>query len=664
MGFSTRKLQLIIWAAVDEKGLSLASNSVTITPDQRLLLHAALDEPDRALRCFSEWWGHVKLENTGSTEYRLLPLVHHNIGRLIPDATAAARIKGVAKHVWLSNHLNAALAATVLDRLNAANIPTVVVKGGAMMVAVSENNTRMMGDCDILVAIDQAPQALAAVEELGLTSARDIARFAAADYKILHGLPLVREGSQKALIDIHWRPFRIVGADELTHEFFEQSVPCVFSDQQTRRPGFPHMLLHVIVHGTEWTPVARYDWLADAALILRKAGSGFDWDMLADTAARYHLGSIVRRGLSELAQTFDALVPAKAFERLPRDSFIDRAEAKWRHRPPARMPVTHRSIMALQAFRRVDLELAGKPAWAALPEMWRNVFGPPSRSQMQPGMTADAEDHVIYLTGWHELEAGGRWTNGSLATLAIQQAPGKKGEFLRIVGHAMQATSSEPQVITIYSGWRRVARLTWGASPEKPCFDIIRLPPALHRREVLTLQFHIIKPTAPADVGPSEDIRQLGLFLKDIRTLSLYTRDAAETPLEFHSNSRDLAALWSGWSQPEAEGCWTDGPDASLRWTAPLDVPPGAKLVIRGIVFASATEALRGSISINGRRAGDFVQPQGAAVLSVPVVASPGFRDIHVQLRFENPKSPHELGLSSSDQRKLALFLKSISIET
>ena len=123
--------------------------------------------------------------------------------------------------------------------------------------------------------------------------------------------------------------------------------------------------------------------------------------------------------------------------------------------------------------------------------------------------------------------------------------------------------------------------------------------------------------------------------------------------------------LWSGWSQPEAEGCWTDGPDASLRWTTPLDVPQDARLVIRGIVFAPANEPLKGSISINGQQAGNFVQPEGQATLSVPIAsqAQARQRDIHVQFEFENAKSPCEIGLSS-DQRKLALFLTSISIET
>jgi putative nucleotidyltransferase-like protein len=641
----------------------LAKNPVTITDDQRLLLQAALEEPDRALRCFIGWWQDVKLENTGGTEYRLLPLVYHNIGRLIPDAITAARVKGVAKHVWLSNQLNAALAKTVLNRLNAANIPSVIIKGSAMMAAVSEKNTRLMGDCDILVDVDRAPQALATLRELGLTSPHEISCFTAADYSLLHGLTMVREGAQKALIDIHWRPFRNVGTDELTREFFEQSVPCLFSDQPTRRPCFPHMLLHVIVHGTEWAVVPRYDWFADAVLILRKAGSSFDWDLLAETAARYRLGSIVRRGLGELTQTFDVPVPADAFRQLPRESFIDGAEARWRHRPPSRMRFGRRSIMKLQAYRRRDLQLAGKPAWAVVPEIWRSVFGPPPRIQLHAVMAADANDHIIYLSGWYEHERGGRWSNGPLAALSIQRAPGRKADLLRIVGYPMQPAPDQSQIIDVFSGWRRLGRLTWGVSSSKTCVGIVQLPVALSRREVLTLQFRIAKPTSPADVGPSEDVRQLGIFLQDIRTLSLCIRDATQSPLKFHRDSGDLPLLLSGWSEAEAKGCWTDGSDASLGWTTPVDVPRSANLVIRGEIFALANETLKGSISINGRKAGDFVRPRGEVVLSVPIFASTGAADIHVRLQFNNPKSPHEAGLSS-DQRKLALFLTSIGIET
>jgi len=289
----------------------LASDFVTLTPHQRLLLRAALDEPERALRCFAEWWNHVDIEHTGNTEYRLLALVHNNIGRMIPDKVAAARIKGIAKHMWLSNHTYAALGAYALDRLILAKVPTLVLKGSAMMVALSAEDMRSMDDCDLLVPVDRALQALSALAEVGfhVWYDCDLRHFASYDFKVLQGLSLRRSGEQADHLDIHWRPLDNVGADELTREFFDQSVPCILSGRMTRRPCFEHMLLHAAVHGTGWATVSRYDWLADAALILRMAGPKFNWDYLADVAKRYGLISIIHAAMTELIQTLDIAIP-------------------------------------------------------------------------------------------------------------------------------------------------------------------------------------------------------------------------------------------------------------------------------------------------------------------------------------------------------------------
>ena len=191
----------------------------TLTPDQQLLLRAALDEPEPALRCFNEWWKHVEIEHTGTTEYRLLPLVYRNIGPLIADKVAAARVKGVAKHVWVSNSRKAALGAYVLDILTMANVPHAVLKGAAMMTAVHADNMRSIGDCDILIPVERAPQALAALAEVDLHAQFALSRFAASEFKRHHGVSVGRPGEQAYQLDIHWRPLRNVGADELTGQF-------------------------------------------------------------------------------------------------------------------------------------------------------------------------------------------------------------------------------------------------------------------------------------------------------------------------------------------------------------------------------------------------------------------------------------------------------------
>jgi hypothetical protein len=105
--------------------------------------------------------------------------------------------------------------------------------------------------------------------------------------------------------------------------------------------------------------------------------------------------------------------------------------------------------------------------------------------------------------------------------------------------------------------------------------------------------------------------------------------------------------------------------DARLQWTSPRALPADARLVIRGLGFVPGTEPLKGSISINGRPAGDlsrFAPGAGLIDLSIPIRADLGERIIDVHFHFEDPQSPRELG-HSSDDRKLGLFLKSIWIE-
>ena len=76
--------------------------------------------------------------------------------------------------MWLSNHRNAALGTYALDTLIATEVPTVILKGGAMMVAVSGENMRTMDDCDILVPVERAPQALAALADAITSDGRSL----------------------------------------------------------------------------------------------------------------------------------------------------------------------------------------------------------------------------------------------------------------------------------------------------------------------------------------------------------------------------------------------------------------------------------------------------------------------------------------------------------
>ena len=633
---------------------------MTITHDNKLLLSAALDLPERALANFTEWWKRVDIRHTGSTEYRLLPLVFSNIGPLISDSVAAARVKGVAKHVWLSNHRNAALGAQALDALAAAKAPCMILKGGAMISALGPEFMRSMDDCDILIPEQHAPQALAALAGAGLQAHGPPNYRTPADYRRHHGFR--RPGDTVFHVDIHWRPLRNVGDDGLTQDFFAEAVACQFLGRKTLRPCFEHMLLHTIVHGTEWAAILRYDWLADAALILRGAGQGFDWDRLADTADRYRLSSIVRAALADLTGVLSVPLPAQALQRLPKGSALDRAEARWRSRDPATVPLG-RHVIALQTVRRQEARLLRRSIATAGMELWREMFGPPPRALMRPDMAADADDHVIYLSGWQpweSLDPPGRWTDGALAVLAIQRAPNRPGQFLRLTGHTLQPAESKPQVIDVYSGWRRLARLSRPFSHRQTA--IIRLPAAMVWREVITLRLWIRHPVSPADIGLGADTRKLGLFLRDIRSTSCI-RDAVTRPLDLYRSSSDLDALFHGWSAPEPQGCWIEGNNASLLWTSPRALSPGARLIMDGDTFLEGTEPLTGRIYINGRCSADLTCPRSGPIrLTAPLLGRPREREIHVHIKLHRPHSWTMTTLATGEQ-KFGLRLHSVRLE-
>ena len=286
-----------------------------LSTEQMLLLNAALAKPDTAVQSFNLWWKQVDIDaDVHESEYRLLPLVYHNIGRTIEDPVAAARVRGVAKHVWLNNHRNAALCTTLLDKLIAAGVPTVLLKGAAMMLMVSGENLRSLNDCDLLIPIEAAPQFIADLAKSGYNAIyQDVRRFTEADFRLLHGVSLAPPGNPNQPspgddyqpFDIHWRPFREVRAEELTREIFDASTAMALFGRRTRCPCYEHMVLHTMVHGTDWADSPRYDWIADVVLILRKVGPEFSWERMFATANRFGLSEIVRRAVDDLGPFLD-----------------------------------------------------------------------------------------------------------------------------------------------------------------------------------------------------------------------------------------------------------------------------------------------------------------------------------------------------------------------
>ncbi|MGB0498471.1 MAG: nucleotidyltransferase family protein, partial [Rubricella sp.] len=120
-----------------------------------LLLQARLSPLPRAAEAWAEWQAHHTVDDAGWAEVRLLAgLAGTRHGTISDDL--ARRIDGLRKFVWARNSLRLDRSVRILDALAAADIPVMLLKGGAR-VALEPRAlaARFLRDLDLLVPPDK-----------------------------------------------------------------------------------------------------------------------------------------------------------------------------------------------------------------------------------------------------------------------------------------------------------------------------------------------------------------------------------------------------------------------------------------------------------------------------------------------------------------------------
>jgi glycosyltransferase involved in cell wall biosynthesis len=171
-----------------------------------------------------------------------------------------------------------------------------------------------------------------------------------------------------------------------------------------------------------------------------------------------------------------------------------------------------------------------------------------------------------------------------------------------------------------------------------------------HLREFLSLDG--TGPRGAAPVVRAEAARRCGCEI------------AIGTPVDFRAGAGGTRYLASGWSNPEGDGVWSDGPFASLMFD--LGSPPVTDLRFEFslVVFQEASGTARevGIETMRGESIGRWTlsAPEGDWSIRIPPSAWIGSR-IDLRFRFDEAKSPSELGLSA-DRRALSIKLRSVRI--
>ncbi|HEX6754067.1 MAG TPA: nucleotidyltransferase family protein [Solirubrobacterales bacterium] len=337
------------------------------TPEQLLVLHAALDEPQAAVTAWESWRAAVEFDDVDGGSMRLLPLAYRNLGPDAFDAEVAGRLKGLYRRAWSQNQLLFKRAAEAIGALEAAGIETLVTKGASLaLLSYGDVGARPMDDADVLVPIARTREAIEILAAAGWRADHDDPL---AWTQVHHSLGFVGPGGGN--VDLHWFALWQPARDD---ELWKAAVPMKLAGVATRAPCPADQLLLACVHGTPWSPLPPFRWIADAVMTVRAAGEGLDWDRVAEEAERRQLTVATLTALAYLRDEFDLPVPRRLSDRLSAAPASRHERAAFRAAGRPDSPVrTFR--MAWDRYRRLrDLD-TGAPAPAGFVSFARRFWG-------------------------------------------------------------------------------------------------------------------------------------------------------------------------------------------------------------------------------------------------------------------------------------------------
>lgn len=341
---------------------------------QALLLHAALDPLEEALAAWEEWRGATEFDAAGHEQFQLLALAARNLPAEALDDEVAGRIRGIRRLTWTRNQLLFRRGGEAISALEAAGIPTLVLKGTALAhLAYRDAGVRPMADVDILVPTDAALHALDVLEAAGWQSPYDDPR---ARTRIHHSVEVNRAPGGE--VDLHWQSLWLPADDASLRE---ASVPVEVGGTATRAPSPADNLLLVCAHGLPWSPVPALRWIADAVILIRESGPTLEWERLLAEARRRRLTGWAGVALRYLYEDFAAEVPEEvivSLESAPQSGSeraglraAMRPDSPWRTYRMARD--RHQRLLAMDAsgtprrFRDFAVDFWGVESPAALP---------------------------------------------------------------------------------------------------------------------------------------------------------------------------------------------------------------------------------------------------------------------------------------------------------
>lgn len=316
------------------------------TPQQELLLKAALFSGDDARSAFAEWASSADLDRLDAGSFRLLPALHLNLKALGVTHALTPRLLSVYRSTWYRNQILLDRTAAVIRMLAKHDIDSLLLKGAALASGIyGDSGARPMADADLLVRRKDLPGAVDLLRATGWNPRPPVSARAFDSFlRTKHAITLVDDAGRE--LDLHWHVFFRSRVEALDDALWERSRPARLCGVSTRVLAPEDLFFHVVVHGAEWNAVPPVRWVADAYGVHRSA-PGFDWNLVVESARsrRFVLASLA--GLEYLAGAFRVPVSPEvlsALRTLP-VSPLEAEDHTLRSRPPSLRGMAKRVLL-------------------------------------------------------------------------------------------------------------------------------------------------------------------------------------------------------------------------------------------------------------------------------------------------------------------------------
>lgn len=329
------------------------------TPTQELLLDATVGDPAGAAHAWTRWRKAQDLADVDAGSTRLLPLLVSRAALFPADDPAWPVIRGCYRRAFFHGQMLRARAAKALTLLANAHIPTLALKGGALLRYYDGNPAlRPMNDFDALVPRDQAIAAIRVLVAHGWNSTLPLPEALPEAY---HSACFTSHDGFD--FDLHWHVVPSNNDPAAEASAWSVAVPCDVGGVAIRALGAEDLFTVVCAHAAQWAPISPVRWVADALTILRRESGTFDWVRVTAQAARWNVVPHLAETLGYLRERWAVEVPATVFNEFATTcvTAVDRRA----YALLGRMPST--TDYLARPWHRYRVRTRGKGALAALP---------------------------------------------------------------------------------------------------------------------------------------------------------------------------------------------------------------------------------------------------------------------------------------------------------